>query len=306
MCGLYETARELIAAECELGHDAWAVDPVDNSKFGALDRGVQLRSSAAGADVVIDHSGITTEIRAVGAPVIHMRHGRPRSTYLLDATDTIKGVYSHIRRVGQSEGYAEIVTFWPQHVSHWELLCGRKVHCIPAPVDLKAWTPDGPTGYRFGGHRGACNVIIADAWRTDIDPFEAICEIAEIPNVTLHLYALPTNAATDTLVEALRARGVLGEAKPRVQGLANVYRAADAAIVPHNIDTRSVREAMACGCPVVRYPGRGWALESRIADCKRRRLELKQRMREEAEARFNPRSSAQALLEIIQRCEVTA
>jgi glycosyltransferase involved in cell wall biosynthesis len=44
---------------------------------------------------------------------------------------------------------------------------------------------------------------------------------------------------------------VLGEVGGWVTGLEFVYRAADMVITPHRIATRTMREALACGCPVV-------------------------------------------------------
>ena len=57
----------------------------------------------------------------------------------------------------------------------------------------------------------------------------------------------------------LREQESLGECLGLIQGLDNVYRAADVLITPHRIATRSVREALACGLEVVMAPGRNFS-----------------------------------------------
>jgi hypothetical protein len=75
------------------------------------------------------------------------------------------------------------------------------------------------------------------------------------------------------------------------KNLASVYRAAHCSLTPQHIDTRNVREAMACGCPVVRIPGPTlngfrplfWEALGRSRDA----------VRQEAEKRFDPAVTAE-------------
>jgi len=128
-----------------------------------------------------------------------------------------------------------------------------------APVDLGAWSPNGPSGYRFNDKGGEINVVSTDAFRSDIDPFAAVSAFIYLaknwnrPSIKLHIYGGDvTGKGWGALLKPLIDNNQLGETVGWVKGLANVYRAADLMITPHHIQVRSVREAMACGCPVVK------------------------------------------------------
>lgn len=256
-CGLYETARDLIAAERDLGHDARIMHPQGMHS----DRGVPITGCdqfLAECDVIVSHSGISKAMLASKKPVVHMRHGRPRSSFLLEQ-DGKGDIYTFVRRA-RADGIAW-VTLWPEHRAYWELLLGRTVSVIAPPVDLKEWTPEGPSGYGFHGKAGAVNVVIADMWRRDADPFDVIHAFAEFakttPGAKLHIYGdMKGVKPLATLLDALKERGWLGETPGHVTGLANVYRSADMLITPHRIATRTVREALACGCQVVMGGGK--------------------------------------------------
>lgn len=256
--GLYGTARDIVKAERELGLDARLVDP-KMPKVGEV-HGVPVASHqwACSCPVWVSHSGTNKCLEPEDRPVIHVMHGRPYSSYLLG----IQGK-THVYPVlmGWAEKYAAFVTLWEEFLPYWRhLLPAEKLHAAPPPVDLGAWTPDGPSGYRFGGKRGEVNVLITDIWREDKNPHETIHAFSlyaeKNPEARLHLYGLPRNPsrALMSIFAPLKKRGVLGEAKGIVSGLANAYRAADVLITPHRIATRTVREALACGCSVVMSP----------------------------------------------------
>lgn len=314
--GLYETARDLVAAERAVGVDACIVDPTRDGT--GSDRGVPIRGweRVAGCDVLISHSGTGERFKDAGKPIIHMMHGRPYSSFLLEQSGRIP-IFSFLREVADDDHYRAFVTFWPEFLPYWRLLLpDDKVHSIPAPVNLDLWTPDGPDGYGFHGHAGEVNVVCAEVWRDDVDPFHVLvafaryAESAPIPR--LHIYAAPQKgSAWKVLRGALEERGVLGEVvEGFVRGLENVYRAADVAVTAQRIATRSVREPMACGCPVVMAPGYGHsefvaqpedtegyaAAIARAVETANRR-----RVRASAEKQFDPQHSALAMLEIVER-----
>ena len=265
--GLYETVRDLVAAERRAGADAIIVDPNCITE----DRGVPVAHGfhPGDYDCIINHSGLGKhESRVNGTPIIHCLHGRPASSFELEATGQV-GVYSFVRSMSANPKYKLWVTFWAEYLPYWELLVPEaKLRAVTPPVDLEAWTPNGPSGYQFHGKRGAINVVCADMWREDKTPYHVIhcfCQFAkQHPGSKLHLYGVRRNKAVNVLLEQVEARGWLGEVAGYVDGLANVYRAATMAISPHRIATRSIREAMACGCPVVCAPGT--AHGSRYAD----------------------------------------
>lgn len=260
--GLYETCRDLVAAERQLGVDARIVDPVND--VVTTDRGVPVveRAFVGECQVVVNHSGLSKELDKTRLPIIHILHGRPYSSFLLEQSGKI-AVYSYLRRVVGDDRFKFFVTFWQDFIPYFRLLLpADKVRWLPPPVDLQRWTPDGPRGYGFHGHKGEVNVVCADIWRRDKDPYHVInafllfARMCPELGAKLHIYAAPQKGtAWSVLVSMLKEAGVAGEIVGFVEGLDNVYRAADCVITPHRIPTRSVREALACGCQVVMAPG---------------------------------------------------
>lgn len=260
-CGLYETTRELVAAERDLGIDARIVDPAPTPLHpgGDNDRGAKFadESFAFEADVVVNHSGMDGRLDAVECPVIYASHGRPLSSFLGERKGEAP-VYSYYYKRGyQSQRFDYVVTFWPEHVGYLQVMFpNTPVEAIPATCDLSFWKPDGPRGYGFHGRKGEVNCVIADAWRNDVCPFDAINAFIlfsrQWSGAKLHIYGLDNNRkGIEPLLQVMKEEGTLGEVCGWTLGLENVYRAADVAITPQRILTRSIREAQACGCPVV-------------------------------------------------------
>jgi len=256
--GLYETVRDLVSAERALGVDAVIIDP----QSAPEDRGVPIGTAfdPKNFDVIINHSGLGKyEELAKDTPIIHCLHGRPESSFQLEVVGRV-AVYTFVKTMSLRPNYKMWVTFWEDYMPYWELLLPvNKLRLITAPVDTKAWTPDGPSGYKFGGKGGEINVVCADMWREDKTPYHIIhcfCEFAKTnPGSKLHLYGVQRNSAINVLLGQVEERGWLGEVTGYVTGLDNVYRAATMAISTHRIATRSIREALACGCPVVHANG---------------------------------------------------
>jgi len=258
--GLYETTRDLVAAERHAGIDARIVDPVN--EIVTIDRSVPVvaQSFVGQCQVIVNHSGLSKELNETTLPIIHVLHGRPHSSFLLEQAGKV-AVYSYLRRVARDPRFKTFVTFWPQFSPYWAtLLPENKIRCVTAPVDLDQWTPDGPSAYAFHGRKGRVNVVCASLWREDETPYHVINAFLlfarTTPGAKLHIYAAPQKGtAWAVLKSLLEEAGALGEVAAFVQGLDNVYRAANAVITPHTIATRSVREPLACGCNVVMAPG---------------------------------------------------
>lgn len=323
-CGLYETTRELVVALKQQGVNSRLVEPTPEKSpiwqalkkngnghldgdrgatFGDLDWAIQ-------SDVIVNHSGYdSTPVEKTGQPIVHVAHGRPRSSFLSESTPTVTEtdgrleakhgtpIYSYWYSKNNDPRFKAIVTFWPQHKPYLEVMFpGRQVHVVQSSVDLQAWSPDGPKGYRFGDKKGEINIVCTDAFRDDIDPFVPLHAAAlfarRMKGVKVHVYAKPKSKdrGWGVLLRRIQEDGNLGEVHGWVGGLANVYRAASLLLTAQDIDTRSVREAMACGCPVVRMQDLNPGFEAKIlAGIMADRKEV----RREAEARFNPERTAQ-------------
>ncbi len=302
-CGLYETANDLIVAEGAQGVEAIIVNPLrPKKKDPAL-----LRE----CDLIVDHSGLTKDMWEAKKPVIHVRHGRPRSTFLMEEQGGTKA-YSFLRN--SRALYSAIVTFWEQHVPYLELMFDRDdIHVLTAPVNLEKWCPEGPV-HDFGQNKGEFNIVCADIFRKDEDPFHILSACGLLPaGYKVHLAGLKggISSATKALVGGLRSNA--GSMFSWIDGLPALYRAADLVISPHKIATRAIREAMACGTPVLAdygNPHTRWCGDTHDARgfCDRIQqaaVDLKQFpqagfARQHASKMFNPANTARGLIDVAQ------
>lgn len=291
LCGLYESAKEIILAERAMGHDAFPVEP-DGASLGKSDPELSKRGVVPyDTDVIIDHSGCDKSMLDSDIPIVHLRHGRPLSTFLIEHKGGIKA-YSNLAAIGRNPRYVAVATMWQEHVPYLRELMGCSIGYIPAPVDLEKFSPDGPR-HDFGGRGGKNNYVIADMWRDDCCPFDAVQSFMEIkgPDDKLHVYGIQksSSAMTAMLKMVGKSLGEVGWAK----NMAPIYRSADRVITCSNIATRVVREALACGCPVTSTVENQWTIKSGEP-------------REIAKRYFNPKASALALLDIAERSMATA
>lgn len=320
LCGLYETTRELVVNLRELSYscdkpefDARLVDPkpVPGLKLPANeDRGAPYADMewAKTADVIVNHSGFDgTPLEATHQPVIHISHGRPLSSHISHRKGNGAPIAAYQFQRSKDPRFKAVVTFWPEHVPYLKFAWHPvPVYCIGSFVDLDAWTPNGPKGYSFHGKTGSPNVVITDPWREDVDPFLTINAFGvfckSFKSAKLHIYGAPKDLkGFDPFFARLESTGNLGEVKGWVSGLDNVYRAADLMITPHKIYTRSIREAMACGCQVV--SGRDIDPENIEAFAVKmgERLIKPEYTRKNAEIWFDPRIAAQEFADIVER-----
>lgn len=320
LCGLYETTRELAAALRQAGQDAVMVDVHAGRGRRGEDRGVPYGPVEAGAiqqaDVILSHSGLDG-IDTYDKPIIHVQHGRPRSSFLSERNGGLP-IYAYQLRWSRHAQSRAVVTFWTEHVLYLRHLWGAvPVYAVPACVDLEAWTPAGPGGYHFHGCKGERNLVITDPWRDDIDPYWALHAYLEWVRVSpdarkrtkLHLYGCTstTQQRISTLLNLVEASGCLGEVLGWVDGLAHVYRAADLLLTSHTIATRSIREAMACGCPVQRATREGIheeesaQFEAWLGANRDQMSAWRQAARVQAQEMFAPAATARRMQEICER-----
>lgn len=310
-CGLYETTRELVAAERALGHDARMFDPAPTPYHPKEDedRGaviVRDREWLKEADVIVDHSGCDGTTDKLETPHILVAHGRPHHSFVGEVRGGAP-VFSYHYRLDSTPKYKAVVTFWNQHVGHLKFMFRQKpVYCVPAPVDLSEWKASGPGGYGFHGKKGAYNVVIADAWRDDGDLLDAVIAVGLaariLPGIKLHIYGKRGGEkGWPAIFKVLQDEGTLGEVQGWVSGLDNVYRAADMLVTPHQIDTRAVREAQACGCTVFRAQGMLDLMAKFIADDLQKPRRDREAERKWAAQAFNPLTTAKSFLEIARR-----
>lgn len=306
-CGLYETTRELVAAERAEGIDARIVDPRPDERFhvGSEDRGVPIADMAwaVTADLIVSHSGHDkTPLAETDQPILVAAHGRPISTFIMEREGGAPAYSYHAARSRQPR-YKACITFWQEYLPYFRDFWGKKpVYTVPATVDLDHWCP-GPTDYDFAGRKGEYNVVMTDPWsRRDVTLLPLVHAFnlfrEESPGARLHIYALDGN---DRGIGALKS--FLGDSLGVVQGwatdLRRVYRAADMLITPHRIATRSIREATACGLQVVSGVNAHPEDIEEFADAMATRTIYPIDTRANAERRFSMKAAGEAMASIV-------
>ena len=263
-CGLYETTRELVANLRLLGVDSRIFDPThsDNTLHpgGDEDRGAKFCGEdwMESADVWVSHSGLGDWELRNRTPWVYVAHGRPRSSHMIAKKGGLD-LNSYLYNKNMDQRLQAVVTFWPEHLKYLDfLLPDKKVVYVPPCVDLERWSP-GPKEYDFAGESGTINAVITDSWRDDVDPFVPLNAFGAWArgrdDVKLHIYATPPNQrGWAALIQRLKDDGTLGVYQGWAGRLELVYRAADMVLTGNEIAVRTVREAMACGCPVVQFP----------------------------------------------------
>lgn len=322
-CGLYETVRDLVVAERLLGHRVDLVDAGvqgEGAHVGAIDwrrtGTIEARGpeAARDADVVVTHTAPPPAVlEATSAPLVHVLHGRPRSSYLIERADPAGApVWRMLRRWGADPRYHAFVNPWPSHRDAW--LCALpedRLHGLSAPpIDLDLWSPEGDkrpwtTDHADGDSR--IKVLVADVWRDDVDPLHALVALAAVAArgeapIRVHVLGLPGPTlapAQEAVLGRLRRHDALGETLGHMRGMDAAYRAVDVLVTPQTIDTRTVREALACGTPVVRHRERydTYALAEELREARGR---FSRDLARDLAHRFDSKAVAMEFLSILQ------
>ena len=333
-CGLYGTARDLLKAELKQGIDAGLIDvtpATDGATINGMLEGwpkvkdplVKLKSYewAKRADIYIRHSYIPVELQAMGKPLVLALHGRPESSFRLEV-DNHMAIMSTIYKRGRDKRYKAFLCFWKEFMVPWQLVLPKeKLFYIPAPVDLDYYNPKGDV-FDISEHTGEPNIFIVDIWREDIIPLNLLyaatifqqkyCKTAKIH--ILGLAGKNRRCLTGTL-EGMKQTGVLGGVAPLTTKINDFYRAADMVITPHTIATRTIREPLACGVPIVAGAGNKYtpytashldidAFAKAMNDCwqdiKSDRKGVKAMARKTAEIAFNLDNTGKVIKEVLE------
>lgn len=273
-CGLYATTRDLIVAEKLIGIDAGVVDatviknePMYNGKLEIYpkitDSSLKTKDIdwAMKADVFMRHSLLPVCVQNIGKPLVMAVHGRPESSYRLEESNTIPVISTYQKR-GADKRYKAFTVFWQEYMSFWSTIIPKeKLFYIPAPVDLKYYAPFGKP-FQFGENNGNPNILICDIWRDDVIPFNMILAGLEFQQkycktAKIHLLAVQGKIlqVLAPILKGVKEFGALGAICGQTKEINEFYAAADMVITPHVIATRTVREPLACGVPVVAGSG---------------------------------------------------
>ena len=335
-CGLYETTKDLVLAERKIGIDSQVVNVtlekdgfVNKDKIGEIIEDGEIKSvlleSAKDADILANHSYIPKECNDWNIPFVSFLHGRPESSFILSWTSKLK-LHHIFEAKRKDEHYKGFVTFWREHLFPLSLQFPvEKLYAISSPVNLDVYNPviDNNELEKFKGEKGNPAIMVADIWREDITPYSVIMAAAKFikeqcPTGKLYIFGMEKlkHGATIKLINDLNSAGVLGKVTGLIKGLQNIYKYMDIFITPHTIATRTVREALASGVPVIAGTGNRFAnftanprdidgFANKIAECWANYTkyvpDLRQQARLMAEKNFSFDRVGQEVLEIYNK-----
>ena len=240
------------------GH--FVVEPV---KPGTEDRGIVVEDekwAIEEADILVGHSGFSEALQKLKKPLVLCCHGRPRSSFLLEWQGKYP-VYSGYSKLNADPRVLKFVTFWKEHIPNLAMVIDKeKLAYVPPCVDLDFFSPRGKKGEFPDPNR--FNIVIVDIWREDIDPWDVFhccylfCE--KHPEAQFHMFGCKPPSEIGPwafLLKRAQSEGKLGIVSGLIDAIDEVYRTADMMVTPHTIATRTVRESLASGLPLVAAEG---------------------------------------------------
>lgn len=272
--GLYETTRDLCAAEIALGYDAKLVDTawVDHKTPSPtsfrLDRGIDIATMewAEDADIHVLHSRIPDALYGK-KPAVVVLHGAPEYVFYSELFGHKQGDGGHttLLNYGKQPFIKKFVTFWPRHLDYWKALFGdARVVFVNAPVKMDEYTPEGPK--HVFQNNGKINIGFCDTWRPTFfkDPFQILVGVRRYwlanPDVRLQIFGIPSDekrikewgGVWDRHILAMKRQGdFFGDIHQMHDKMADVYRSLDVVITSSVDASRIVRESLSCGTPVI-------------------------------------------------------
>lgn len=265
--GLAHVARDEVMAERRLGVDARIVYPEEHTFLpvftGTGSEGVVVGSidwARDEADVIVSHSGLGGGEEEWEKPCLVVAHGNPYHSFEMERAGH-GTAYSIMASKGSRRFCHKVVTYWEIDAQYWRnILPEGMVTVVPLSVNLEKWTTGPPEPEFFRARLGDINVLSTGRYRATCDPFpvwnafNVFADKFPEKNVRLHICGLEADfSATGPIFNALHYRERIGDiiVSATADELRSMYRTADMCIVAHHTESLTLREAMACGCPVV-------------------------------------------------------
>ncbi len=324
--GIYGTACDLVRAERKQGMDVRVVDygngkdaPQRHSRVGCVDDDIVTTAPehALESDVIVRHSALPQKVFDSDIPLVMPFHGMPEYSFMLEHMG-ISRTLKELMVSTDNPRYKAFLTMWKETVFYWEAMFpGKKIFYVPPPVDLDKFNPLGKK-YTFK-HPGKINIVIAGVWRKEYTtPYSVLFAAAKFvrdkcPEARVQIFGVPQDNVKYTskvkndgpvnhTLLALKKGNMVGECFRIVPNLDEVYREADIAVTQHTVASRTVREALASGCPLVAASGNKYtpytadprdpeafanAIEGCYKDIMSNRKVIRERARAMAEKEFN-------------------
>lgn len=277
--GIYGTAHDMIVAERRLGIDAQAIDygngmnaPQRHSRVGCKDGGIETIApdwAVKEADIIVRHSALPQKVFDTHKPIVMPLHGAPLYTFMLEHMGQTR-VLKEIIVSAKNPDYKRFITFWKQNIFPWQMLLpDNKIDYVPPSVDLNKFNPGGKL-YNFEEKKkGDFNIVVTNVWRKEyVTPYSVLMAACKWvrekhPTARVHVFGVPGDNAkypkndgpVNRTLLSLQKAGCVGSCFNIVSNLDEVYRSADMLVTPHVVASRTIREALASGCPIVAAAG---------------------------------------------------
>jgi hypothetical protein len=271
-CGLYEAARDMARADIYGGNTVYFIDSGitingkrEKSQIGVIDDRADFKLTTAkhellnDADIIIMHTGISDSYLVKNqAPLIWVVHGRPLACFRPERMKKGQS-YSLYNTVAKWKRTKGMLYFWREFQPHWDGVLEGKDIILPYPVVDENRFNTNKEKYQFK-NPGKINILVCDSEREDIDLYELTVGLIEaakqFPEIKIHFYGLNMpNGKLDNCYNILLGRlknlNCLGDISGRVRNMETLYNAADCLISPNKIITRTIGEALSCGCSVI-------------------------------------------------------
>ena len=322
LSGMYGSVRELYFATRTLGLDARIVDDSDGKsvfggygKDGVTPAGFQFCDEA---DIICWHHAVHDDwLNEPHRNIVMWLHGTPEFNLATELASADK-VLSLTIGAANAKIPKAFVTMWPRHVPIWESLLRTKVEYIPCWVDLDAFTVS-----PLKVDPNVIRIAMVDYWRLTREPFGLVMAIDRLKKMTSKrievnvwgLLEMP-NQTWKAVIQWLVEDGTMILKGNTDKPMADIYHQNDMVLSMSTEETRVIREAYACGVPVV--CGRtvpdvsGYCADSvhpeavaeQILKCHNdlcaNESEIRRRLRDRAETSYSPNSAARAAAKLFQ------
>lgn len=272
-CGLYEAARDMMKADFVGGNEVYFIDTGiikdgknEGRKVGAVDNRAGFKIETCkpieinNADIIIMHTGFSDNILVQSnAPLIWVIHGRPLACFRPERMKQGQS-YSMYRNVSHWQRTKAMMYFWKEYIDHWKDIIPNEKHLVlDYPVIDEHRFNSTKEKYQFKNH-GKYNILICDSERIDNDLYELIIGVTKAAEILkdfkFHFYGISLDDGKmhncyNLLLKRLKDLGCLGDVSGRVRNMETLYNSADCIMSPNRIITRTIAEALSCGCPVI-------------------------------------------------------
>lgn len=259
--GLCETTKELVIYENQIkGVLAGFVDantPESNKVFPGTNIAIQSHEWAIRkANIHMIHYSHPLLVKYL-KPKVYMIHGSPESC--LYAQMHNPAGHAMTASLNWIQDCEATIVFLKRHYHIWKAFDrNSKLHYVPKGIDLKRWNPMGSKM----DLKGEPAILYGEIWRAMKDPFTTMFALEEYYKRNLKMLFHPWGAMQYFRVwEAIVNKGpfshFLGQfgISQKQNFPEHWYRGGDLLISPVNLGepSRTAKEALACGCPVI-----GW------------------------------------------------